>query len=145
VIQIILNYLSFGCAGFAALSPYRVELATLSFLTWLSGKRSTQSLGLLILLTFSPEITDLINRNAPNAEHICTYEYIVEGMKCQACALGLKTRMKSAGFDAVRVVFNSKTVTFSTTRPPAAVESLISSVLGDLGYSKYNLQEMKCE
>jgi copper chaperone CopZ len=98
VIQLVFNYLSLPCAGFALLSPYRpfflvlVVLFTLttfyrSPLQW----RSTLVIILTLMLTFTPEMVDYANRHmTPEITRMRMLEFHVQGIKCDACAHRIK-------------------------------------------------------
>jgi len=96
-IQLILNALSIGCAGFAVLDPFRpagLTLMTGSICYTLSknihqnnlwDKKSWASIIVSVSLAILPFVIDKINNpRLPSSEEVIEVE--VDGIKCLACA-----------------------------------------------------------
>ncbi|KAI8901896.1 hypothetical protein BC833DRAFT_575997 [Globomyces pollinis-pini] len=119
VIQLILNYVSYTCAGFSVLTPYRIEFTTISIilLTVISLRngflKSIPTITISILLMNSPEILHWYNKSEYSLEYLklssppllkyqtcIKYQYSIKGLKCEGCAQKLKSTIDSV--DGVR-------------------------------------------
>ncbi|KAG1146239.1 hypothetical protein G6F37_012007 [Rhizopus arrhizus] len=132
IIQLVLNYFSFSCAGFSILTPYRPFLTCLTILILTYQLYHCRCRPLLVLLclilTLSPEIVRWMNRlgSAPNLE-----EYYIQliGLGCEACANRIKRQLESVDWIThVRVYFNNATAIVSTKQQPESVIALIESI-----------------
>ena len=108
-IQLVLNSVSVSCAGFAVLDKFRplfllITFSSLAYKTYMYDvrvhKRIFRSLPtwlLAIALASSPHIVRFLNRHG-NLSHKplgSPLAFRVHGMKCEACANGLKNAIES--------------------------------------------------
>jgi len=111
VVQLLLNYLTIGCAGFSVLDPLRKPFLALTFgglgvMTF----RNYQNSGTIwnrnwfilvsasVLLASSPEILRAINLSTPNtakATNLKSMEMDITGMKCESCSNAVKNSLKN--------------------------------------------------
>ncbi|KAL9540997.1 hypothetical protein MBANPS3_009368 [Mucor bainieri] len=124
VIQLILNFFSVSCAGFAVFTPYRSVLSTVTILllsynlvTATTASQTRRKLVILVvsvLLMVSPEIVQWVNQSS--ATTIATtaknhyYRIHLDGLGCEACANRIKnTLMSTEWISDAKVYFNNKT------------------------------------
>eukprot|EP01027_Heterolobosea_sp_BB2_P014857 GEZU01021311.1.p1 GENE.GEZU01021311.1~~GEZU01021311.1.p1 ORF type:complete len:222 (-),score=54.26 GEZU01021311.1:19-684(-) len=126
VIQLILNALSVGCAGFAVLTPYRFHFTALSSMFTIHainkngfGHRPTLVSALIVgALSITPEIVALWNQNSSifskrrvdmlNKDVI--FHFTVKGLGCEACAKRVKDTVNAIeGMDSSQVFFDQTT------------------------------------
>ncbi|KAG0371166.1 hypothetical protein BC939DRAFT_161901 [Gamsiella multidivaricata] len=74
VIQLVLNAMSIGCAGFSVLTPLRPIFGTLSFLLmayttykYRLSSRTALTMAIALILTLSPEVVSVYNQSAPGS------------------------------------------------------------------------------
>lgn len=124
VIQLILNFFSVSCAGFAVFTPYRSILSTITILllsynlvtttTATQTKRKLVVLIVSVLLMVSPEVVQWVNQSSTTtpstAEKSHYYRIHLDGLGCEACANRIKSTLLSTEWisDAT-VYFNNKT------------------------------------
>lgn len=112
LVQLALNALSVGCAGFnTVLGPWRTQLRALT-LVWLSGlwvpaararrlpsRAVLLSTALSLALTFMPEMLRLGGGPAlaPPTSDVFTLALRVEGMGCEACEQAVRQALASTG------------------------------------------------
>lgn len=124
VLQLVLNSLSIGCAGFAALDRFRpfflgLTFSSLVLRTWYYDVRLKRAVWrsvptwlLALSLAFSPHVVKYFNRAALHragalANTTTRYRLNVSGMKCEACANGLKRELDGLpGVAATSVLFS---------------------------------------
>mmetsp|Transcript_66654 Transcript_66654/g.134357 ORF Transcript_66654/g.134357 Transcript_66654/m.134357 type:complete len:343 (-) Transcript_66654:254-1282(-) len=119
LLQLVLNYFAVGCAGFAALDKARPFFLTLTF-GGLAGRAGIErkagvssprpvSWAIALTLAFLPEILRLANkrgdlRGGPSdgeeGAFETTFTAQVAGVKCEACATGLKDALQIAADEA---------------------------------------------
>jgi copper chaperone CopZ len=126
-IQLVLNALGFGCAGFAVLTPYRVPFAMLTFanvsLSFWAGTKSPRQFALSLLsmsVLFSPEIVKLINRSSLKYTPTMGFEtrLSIIGVKCEACANRVKNLLEEIeGVDSAAVLFGENKAFVHSKRP----------------------------
>ena len=125
VVQLALNSFSIGCAGFAVLDRYRplfliltmTSLATKTI--WYDIRRhrspwsSLPTWALAIALSSSPAVVKWLNRRGLGGEiRQGGVRYVLEfrGLKCEACAHGLKRDLEALeGVGEARVLFSNRT------------------------------------
>lgn len=139
-VQVLLNTFSIGCAGFAALDHLRPFFILLTFSsliyktivydlrTYKQLWRSSPSWLVAVILTMFPTIMRHLNRGMGLRELIMLsgslpcenkaasptviLQYKVEGMKCEACANGLKLALQALQSDVRARVFYEKGIVF---------------------------------
>jgi len=138
VIQLVLNSLSIGCAGFSALTPYRhffVGLTSifLGFVLARDGfsKRTLMTLLIASSLTLTPEIVAGWNQNtfkfAKNSQKILERVIIqVDGPHCEACASSVKSCLLQ-----VPGVTNDTVIKFNGDGRPIEGEVILSAPVSD--------------
>lgn len=121
VLQLVLNSLSIGCAGFAVLDRFRpfflaLTFSSLAFKTWYFDVRLKRTVWrsiptwiVALALAFSPHAVKFINRAAASSasRQPQVYRLDVKGMKCEACANGLKRELDQLPGVRVSSVFFS--------------------------------------
>eukprot|EP01065_Artemidia_motanka_P013720 TRINITY_DN1769_c0_g2_i1.p1 TRINITY_DN1769_c0_g2~~TRINITY_DN1769_c0_g2_i1.p1 ORF type:complete len:186 (+),score=35.21 TRINITY_DN1769_c0_g2_i1:73-630(+) len=149
VVQLCLNALNFGCAGFAVLDPYRPVFLTLSTLTlgWKAtedsrrGRFNPASFAATCLATaslaLSPFIVRWYNRRG-SVSMLSKRVYDVAGLKCEACAAGLRrTLSRSEAITSVSVRFESKaksTLLVGTDGRIATADASVAAALKKKGF-----------
>eukprot|EP01062_Namystynia_karyoxenos_P017243 TRINITY_DN16336_c0_g1_i1.p2 TRINITY_DN16336_c0_g1~~TRINITY_DN16336_c0_g1_i1.p2 ORF type:complete len:190 (+),score=47.96 TRINITY_DN16336_c0_g1_i1:80-649(+) len=121
VLQLGLNTLGFGCAGFAVLDPFRpyVAAATVSALAYKAkrnrdeGRFHAGEFALSALaagaLLISPLVVRRLNRSGGALSALAQRRYAVRGLKCEACAAGLRRAVnKGDGVSSCSVMWGGK-------------------------------------
>lgn len=124
IIQLMLNFFSISCAGFAVFTPYRsilssITLGLLSYDMYHRGFKNRASLLMAILcisLMISPEIVEYINQHDSTVEQGSFYYRIqLHGLGCEACANRIKNTLNSMDWVLdTRVFFNNATAIVQT-------------------------------
>ncbi|KAL7324694.1 hypothetical protein PS15p_209848 [Mucor circinelloides] len=126
VIQLILNFFSVSCAGFAVFTPYRSVLSTITVLllsynlaTTATAVQTRHKLVVLIvsiLLMVSPEVVQWVNQSSATTLTATTtkshqyYRIHLDGLGCEACANRIKNTLTSTEWISdAKVYFNNKT------------------------------------
>lgn len=138
IIQLIFNYFSLSCAGFAVLTPYRLEfsLLVLPFLfTQLKNRKYTQLL-LTILIMLSQDIVSFYNNFKHNQPGKCfnKYDYKLDGMKCEGCANRVKNSLEQL-YPKVAVDFSTKTIHLWNNLDAAIDDTALSKALFALDFN----------
>jgi len=151
IIQLLLNSFSVGCAGFAALTPYRpaflsITVASLvgNYLKYRNKRRTALAVAVAFGLTVTPELVRLFNEGRlpklPRLMNSCQEGgqantksvFHVEGMKCLACCAKVKQHVLTIhGVEACEVDFERGEV---TVRGMGVSEEVIVASLESLGY-----------
>jgi len=116
-LQLALNAMGFGCAGFAVLTPYRVPFGLFTVANifaglWMGKKSNQQALLSVFSLSilFSPEIVKYFNRlpfQSIETEIGNELHFSIEGVKCEACANRLKNLVSEIeGVQSVAIFFD---------------------------------------
>ncbi|RUS18284.1 hypothetical protein BC937DRAFT_88961 [Endogone sp. FLAS-F59071] len=131
VIQLLLNFLSVSCAGFAVLTPYRPLFTALTVLSigynlWAYGltRRTFFALLLALALANSPEIVQLANEGRlaqwttirpTDRPQITTYVLQIEGISCMSCANRIKATLDALPYvTEARVFFDNSSAVVDT-------------------------------
>jgi copper chaperone CopZ len=140
ILQLILNSLSIGCAGFSLLDAYRTELTVLTLtlmaynLIYHRLKYTVYTTVICVVLMLSPEALSTLNsyrtRPTVKASDCIQLEYSVPSMKCEGCANRIKSELQNNAMVA-QVLFKSKTL-IVTSR--TAKHAVVSEVLDKLGH-----------
>eukprot|EP01088_Endostelium_zonatum_P015219 TRINITY_DN3637_c0_g1_i1.p1 TRINITY_DN3637_c0_g1~~TRINITY_DN3637_c0_g1_i1.p1 ORF type:complete len:197 (+),score=37.88 TRINITY_DN3637_c0_g1_i1:22-591(+) len=108
LIQLVLNYFSFGCAGFSVLTPWRSVFLSLTFaslaLQWKirdHDRKLVLYTTAITLITFSSDILDYYNNRASlknlndnnNNDERNTMKIEVTGVPCAACRSRVHTTL----------------------------------------------------
>ena len=100
LVQLLLNALGFGCAGFAVLTPYRSVfsgMALILLVTNMSKRRFRWNALLLfatVLSIFLPELVATWNSTASISSTVETRSLRVSNIKCAACLSDALSRIK---------------------------------------------------
>jgi copper chaperone CopZ len=128
VIQLILNFFSISCAGFAVLTPYRsllgsITIVLLSYNLYSKGLNNRQtrlSLVISLLLMISPDIVNWMNQSTSintTAGIIYNYRIHLDGLGCEACANRIRNTLNSADWVyQTRVFFANQTAIVQTIK-----------------------------
>lgn len=143
VIQLALSLFGIGCAGFAALTPFRPVFFLLNGLTLYKVFHhcSTLVFGILatlsVILGFSPEIVGMWNNRAESsALALRPHTIVIDGIACQACTTTVKLALQNiSGVAQVACAFQSKDLPTTATvyMVPNAIltRNQISAALAD--------------
>lgn len=127
VIQLVLNFFSISCAGFAIFTPYRRLLSTVTILMLAynvhnKGIKNRQVLiSTLISVVFmiSPEIVKAINLSSTGNNVVSStvfyFRINLDGLGCEACANRIKNRLNAVEWILdTRVYFDNRTAIVQT-------------------------------
>ncbi|KAI8620099.1 hypothetical protein BC830DRAFT_1225628 [Chytriomyces sp. MP71] len=166
-IQLMLNAMSLGCAGFSALDPFAPVFASLSF-TFLfaafvrNGLKANRRISVTafasLLLLLLPQLVRLHSRNklwpsrvptlgfeklAPAC--ISSFEWTIHGLKCLGCAARLKSHLEGVqGIASADVDFTQSAVTVHVPGEETVEswESLVLDAVGSLDFT-YSMEFMR--
>lgn len=127
VIQLILNFFSISCAGFAILTPYQsllngITIVLLSYNLYNKGLNNRQtwlSLVISLLLMISPGIVKWMNQSTKTVitDIIYNYRIQLDGLGCEACANRIRNSLNSANWVyQTRVFFENQTAIVQTIK-----------------------------
>jgi len=147
-IQLVLNYFSIGCAGFAILDPYRpifLAMSASSFGTMLyfnhqTGRpltsfRNVFSLALVVGLALLPKLVDYVNTPSPPALADQVFEVDLSGMKCVGCANAVHNALNTIdGVVQNRVVLEEQAAEIYVRGDKPLTDDALEAALGDLGF-----------
>ena len=142
LIQLVLNSLSIGCAGFAILDPYRWLFTTLLLCSllysWLKYGITRQfliSVTIAGVLLASPVVVKL--RNQPSIRHT-TIEMVVDGVACEGCASRVRGKLLEY-VDDLSVHFDLEakqaTLHIDTADTSDAHQELLREAVAQMGYT----------
>lgn len=127
VIQLILNFFSISCAGFAIFTPYRrlLTMATILMLTYNIRKKGIKHRQVLlstlisVIFMISPEIVKTINLwssdNVVSSSVVFYFRINLDGLGCEACANRIKNRLNAVEWILdTRVFFDNRTAIVRT-------------------------------
>ena len=124
LVQLALNYVSVGCAGFAALDRQRPYwgLATVAVLGWRARRSPALApWAVAAALAASPALLRRWNLGAPAPDDVV---FSVAGMKCEGCAAGLRQavldRLGASSAGRVSVDFERAQITVGGVQREAA-------------------------
>ena len=125
IIQLMLNFFSISCAGFAVLTPYRPILTTFTTLllsynliTIKNKRKAWFPLIISIMIMISPEIVQWMNQlSATTTTRIGHYYRIhLDGLGCEACANRIKNTLTSVDWISnAKIYFDNKTAIIEAT------------------------------
>lgn len=156
VIQLVLNFFSISCAGFAIFTPYRNALSclTLLLLTYNVYKKGLKNRSVLfsiiicISLMISPSIVQIINTSnssttttAPILISNQYYRIQLNGLGCEACANRIKNTLnKVEWIENTRVYFDNQTAIIQVNNmEKKSIENTIVKMIQDIDV-KYSAQ-----
>ncbi len=167
-IQLVLNSVSVGCAGFAVLDRFRpfflfFTFSSLAYKTAMYDVRlhhkpwrSLSTWIVALVLATSPAVVRRLNRGgsgglvagAAGQPPLLLLQYKVVGMKCEACANGLKNALEALDTDVHADVLFEEGVVFvekKSMAADAALELGIAGVFEERGYTSEKVQQRNCE
>lgn len=151
IIQLVLNFFSISCAGFAVLTPYRhilssITVLLLSYNMYNNGLKNRQALfSLLISVAFmaSPEVVKLVNHlpaaRSSKIKSTVYYRFHLDGLGCEACANRIKNTLNQIDwiYDT-RVFFDNQTAIVQTI-DQENIEQLVIEKIQSIDF-KYDAQ-----
>lgn len=126
VIQLVLNFFSISCAGFAIFTPYRRLLTTVTILTLaynvrnkgLKNRQVLLSTLISVIFMISPEIVKMINLSSSDnvvSSVVFYFRINLDGLGCEACANRIKNRLNAVEWILdTRVFFDNRTAIVQT-------------------------------
>lgn len=139
VVQLVLNYFSISCAGFAVLTPYRNVLSSITILLLsynvyskgLKNRHALLSVLLSVAFMISPEVVKLVNHLPARSVDKSTvyFRFHLDGLGCEACANRIKNTLNQ--FEWVydtRVFFDNKTAIVQTVPQKDIEQSIIEKI-----------------
>jgi copper chaperone CopZ len=149
ILQLILNYFSISCAGFAIFTPYRplftsITLTLLTYnLYYNKQKRTLFSVVFSVMLMISPEVVQYINQHSlqQHSPTTTTYYYRIhlDGLGCEACGNRIKNTLNTIDWISnTRVYFNNKTAIVETIKK--VEDSTVENVIKSIDLTKYDAQ-----
>ncbi|KAI7897238.1 uncharacterized protein EV154DRAFT_489413, partial [Mucor mucedo] len=150
IIQLVLNFFSISCAGFAVLTPYRHVLSSitvllLSYNMYNNGLKNRQALfSLLFSVAFmiSPEVVKIVNHlpaRINGSKGTVYYRFHLDGLGCEACANRIKNTLNQIDwiYDT-RVFFDNQTAIVQTIAQKD-IEQLVIEKIKSIDF-KYDAQ-----
>eukprot|EP01128_Nolandella_sp_AFSM9_P010935 TRINITY_DN7651_c0_g1_i1.p1 TRINITY_DN7651_c0_g1~~TRINITY_DN7651_c0_g1_i1.p1 ORF type:complete len:235 (-),score=70.22 TRINITY_DN7651_c0_g1_i1:192-854(-) len=152
-IQLVLNYFSIGCAGFAVLDPYRPAFLSLSLGSFGSmlyfdrqrgkpvfSKRNLFSFILMVSLSVLPQVVNYVNNPSlegleEDEEVVDVFSVDISGMNCLACANAVHNGIN--GIDGVKenqVAFESKSGEVVVDASKGLTDEDLEEALSYLGF-----------
>ncbi|KAG2231503.1 hypothetical protein BDF21DRAFT_420072 [Thamnidium elegans] len=126
VIQLVLNFFSISCAGFAIFTPYRRLLTTVTILMLaytirnkgIKNRQVLISTFISVAFMISPEIVKTINVSSTDkvvSSIVFYFRVHLDGLGCEACANRIKNRLNAVEWILdTRVYFDNSTAIVQT-------------------------------
>lgn len=139
VIQLMLNFFSISCAGFAVFTPYRGVLSsiTILLLTYnvynkgLNNRQALFSVLFSVAFMISPEIVKIINHSPTKSitKSAVYYRFHLDGLGCEACANRIKNTLNQVEWiHDTRVFFDNQTAIVQTITQKDIEQSIIEKI-----------------
>lgn len=138
IIQLVLNFFSISCAGFAIFTPYRTLLSsiTIVLLSYNMYHNKTKTSAIVcILLMISPEIVAYINQHTKassttTAASLVYYRFQLSGLGCEACANRIKNTLNAIDWveDVVVYFYNQTAIIQAIQLQDVNIKAIIESI-----------------